>query len=184
MTENEKIIQRILTDTDLTQPGKVRALMAWVKGLKPEEKASHYLGMYEPPKGYVYFVPLMDGILTLRNNHQKLVAYYRDLGICCETAKEAEFVKAQMEARLKVLDMLKRLNDGWTPDWENKAQGKWEPVYDLIDNKINILWYNITQTLPSCFAASTMEIWLQIIKELGEDKVILAIWPKYENVCM
>jgi len=179
--EQEKIIKSILADPDLTQNGKANALIAWIDSHDPAptEKIAHWQGMYEPKTCGVYWTITNRGVVAeCINIFQSATDMQRVLGICCETKKEAELVKSHLEARLEVINLLRKLNDGWTPDWDDSSQVKWSPKIDYGKGKIIFCTFVSRQVIADYFQAKA-EVWERVIEELGEEKVLLALWPKY-----
>jgi len=144
------------------------------------ETPKHWPGMYEPDNynsPYYYLGPISD-ISICRTWRKDEVKFERQSGICCETEKEAEFVKAHMEARLEVTDRLAELNEGWRPQ---KGQNMWYPFLVQETGEIDFTYASDTQILPDWFQGKTLTIWKEVVSDLGEEKVKLAIWPKYEE---
>lgn len=141
------------------------------------KKPAHWPGMYIPSGGSsVYAAWSCDMICT---SHETLIKGYQLLQICCKTTEERDFVLAHQKANLAVINELARLNEGWRPDWKNDDP-KWEPHLQIA-GEILILSDSDLQGLPDWFQAKSKEIWLQVIENLGEGKVKLALWPIYEE---
>ena len=152
--------------------------------LSEEEKEWRWPGMHSPVLSAEYLVieASDDGSIVeaRRNENPGCAEGHRALGVCCETEREAEFIKAHTEARLEVVDLLKKLNEGWRPDWDDDYAEKHYAVLDHDLDEIFIRSSGDTQILPCWFHSKTKGIWIQVIKELGEEKVRFALCPKFE----
>ncbi len=188
-TEYYDKISGILGDASLSQIDQAAALNSLIDELITEEKPEpapewHWPGMFNPGAGDEYVHPWVDtpGYGTRHNNNQECTDFDRASGLCCETAAEAAFVKAHTEARLAVIDRLKALNEGWRPDWDAGNELKFHLSYLPYEDEIVISQgaTGLCQSPPDCFYAKSTLICQQVISELGEEKVKLAIWPKYE----
>lgn len=183
----------------LSQIEKNENLMALydelIPGEEPKpEKEHHWQGMFKPAKHESCKILTWNGTAGLSQievvspedrRNELLIKNSRILGICGETSNELLFVYSHLEAKRDVIDRLKELNKGWLPDWSDLYQEKWEPTWNhsapTCATKINLAVYTSAQSLPDWFQAKSKEIWLQVIEEFGEEKIRLAIWPKYEE---
>lgn len=151
------------------------------RGAPEPPKPKHWPGYYDPLEGGEYFVvcSAVNGLLAYKrtNGDQSYTDADRALGICCETKEEAEFVIKQKKAERDVRDLLEKKNEGWRPDWESTKQDKWEAFKQGAAIRFQA---TACQTLRDCFQAMTEEVWEEVIEELGEEKVRLALWPKFE----
>lgn len=136
-------------------------------------KQKHWPGRFNPKKNRQYFYP-WTGVML--NHDQEITDMHRAQGMCCETEKEAEFVREQMEAELAVIDRLAELNEGWRPE---KDVDSYEPFLDRDTGKIIIERHSYAQILPDCQLSKSSEIWKQVISEFGKEKIKLAIWPQF-----
>lgn len=150
----------------------------------PEEQTEewHWQGMYEPKVNERYFlVGEKEKMNRPRNTDAEMADFHRSHMLCSKTEAEAEFVREHMEARRDIIDRLKLLNEGWQPDWSDYEQRKYFPRWDYEKCEISIAYALCVQILPDWFHAETVEICMQVIEEFGEEKVRLALWPKFEE---
>lgn len=145
------------------------------------EEPAHWPGRYNPASNKSFYTCAPNGVAKSFVNYtsdQKNGP--REAGVCCQSAQEAEFVFYQKKAELAVIKELARLNEGWRPDWKNDDP-KWEPLYDHNSKEIIIQAGTVGSYLPEWFQAKSEKIWEQVIENLGEEKVKLALWPVYEE---
>lgn len=153
---------------------------------KAAPKPKHWPGRYSSKKsecGY-YEIWSID-FISSEIAHKKLslrdtLFWYINLGISCETKKEAKFVKAHLEAKNELIETLKKLNEGWRPDWSSK-EFKYEPLYRHSTSEIMITESNHCAVLSDCFQGKSRQAWLAAIDWLGKEKIKLALWPVYEE---
>ena len=176
----------ILDDQFATPNGKKGKLAQLIDEINPEadsefgEPERHWPGMYDPEAGENYFHPMYIG--EVRDNTQSSTDFHRAQGCCCKTKEESEFVKARIEAKRDIIDRLKNLNDGWTPDWSDCSQEKFFMELDHDDkHSICICSTNVIQAHPDRYYGSRAAIFSLIIEEFGEEKVKLAIWQRDEE---
>lgn len=153
--------------------------------IENESKPSHWPGMYFPEQNAQYW--LLNNIYDIievtktDNIDADSILIRRACAISCETKEEADFVQAHMKVRLEIIDRLRELNGNWIPD-ANINSFKYEPAYDRNIDRIIIQESRAYSSLPDWFQARTKQIWNQIIyEEFGEEKVKLALWPKFED---
>ena len=99
-----------------------------------------------------------------------------------ERESESEFVRRKQTAYLELIDLLKELNDGWRPYWDGPSglsQLKWFPVHDHVLSKTWFDKEHIQQKQASEQAAKSEEVWQEIEKRLGKEKIFLALWEDY-----
>lgn len=185
-----KRAKEIIDSRELSDTQKGETIDQLIRGIFQEEpekiapKAKRWPGRYvpEPDEDEIYFIWALIReklqIIKLAVHGKNVLNGYIAFGASCETKEEAEFVKAHLEARNELIDELARLNKGWRPDWTSN-ETKWEPVYNRGINEIGIIESAASCYLPDCFQAKYEEIWLMAIKQLGEEKIILALWPSY-----
>ena len=146
------------------------------RGLEAKPEPKHWPGMYRPPddkNSYAVWSPRINEVSIASASAIKIL---RKRGECCAFLAEAEFVKAHMEARLEVIDRLAELNEGWRPQ---KGQNIWYPFLNRDTGELDFNYTKDTQFLPDWFHGKTLIIWQEVAEELGEEKIKLAIWPKY-----
>ena len=142
----------------------------------------HWPGLYDPKnniEGYEYHRKedhQVRQVCIIGNLSYEVIANDRCNINCCQTESELKLVARQKQAFLEVVDKLKELNDGWKPDWNNSAQRKCEPYYSHQGNEIHISFSDSIQVLPSLLQSKSEKVWLDVIEQLGEDKVKLALW--------
>ena len=148
------------------------------------EKKRHTPGRFKPGKGGSYCAiheRCLD-IEYLENLNQDHTDRHIALGICCETEKEAEFVRDQKAAYLELIDKIKELNKGWRVDWKDENQKKYFLRYNRKVDEIIISLAWIMQDQRSELAAKTEAICAYIICEFGSEKICLAMgWSDYEE---
>jgi len=175
-----KLIEDILRDEELNHIGKINAIRDVLPLSElPEsvEETPHWPGMWRVARSENYTTLTMDGALReTKSIDLDTTLLRRCMGVLCKTEKEAEFVKAHLEARLEVIDRLEELNGDWRPNWD-ASDIKHEPQYSRRTDEINICGAQAFATLPDWFQAKAKQIWLRVIEELGEEKVKLALWP-------
>lgn len=73
----------------------------------------------------------------------------------------------------KLLEQIKTLNNGWTPDWKSTTQKKYHLVWESFKNQsnFNVFPVSITKTLPDEFYFSSDEIGRTIISEWEETEL-------------
>jgi hypothetical protein len=158
-----------------------------IPGEEPKpEKGHHWQGMFKPAKhesckiltwnGTVGFLQI-EVVSPEDRRNELLIKNSRILGICGETSNELLFVYSHLEAKRDVIDRLKELNGGLDTSIKTNH---YEPRLNS-DMTITIIQLMTFQFLPDWFHAATDTIWSQIISEFGEEKIRLAIWPKYEE---
>jgi hypothetical protein len=144
---------------------------------KDEIICSHIPGYYQPAMQGRYYYPNI--ICPTRSyikywQNDSTDRYHQLLGICCQTEEEAEFVREQKEAYQTLIMRIKELNAGWVPDRENTDQDKY--FFHLFVNKLQIDWVINSQIVAKELYFKSEEIGNQLITELGEDLIELALW--------
>jgi hypothetical protein len=152
---------------------------------KTQDSEWHWAGMFEPKEKQTYFtVEESAGGLAVDNKcntYQQCTDAHRALGVCCKTEKEAEFIRSKQVAYLEVVDLLKKLNNGWRPDWTDEDQEKYFLFWDHSDGEILCDIHGYSQGQRSELAAKTEEICHDVIKQLGPDKIYLALWEDFHE---
>lgn len=183
-------VEEILKAPDKSRDEQYQALselitriMMGEEGEEPTFEKHHWPGMYKPKEGESYITlfwneeaqeQFVSGPYDCSNS---MLKYRRATGESCETEKEAEFIRAHQEAKLAVIDRLAELNG----DWRTGETMHFEPRLNS-EGEINIVIYRFGQQgLPDWFHARYREYWDTILGEFGEEKVKLALWPKYEE---
>ncbi len=135
-----------------------------IRGDKVEDKKviEHVPGRYQPNGKY--------GFTT------SIVEYCRIFNICCKTEQEAEFILRQKKAKLALIDKIHELNDGWVPDWSNYEDDKWYFYYNHTKNRLVCTIIGNFQESKNELYFKSEEIGDQIISELGEPLIKLALW--------
>jgi len=148
---------------------------------KPESKKEHrWPGMYNPAHGEVIWTIDFGGMIEERVTYkQSHVAMLRAAQLCCKTRAEAEFVKNYMDAKRDVIGRLKGLNEGWRTN--EHVDSHYEIRLDRNEDTIKIILFIGAQALPDYFHAKTENIWEEVGDEFGDEKIKLAIWPKYKE---
>jgi hypothetical protein len=185
---------RIIDNPDLSKREQKRAMRVMINELtpkrgkqeEPKSKAKHWPGRYKPELDGMYYALSWSNDRDISVNREGDVyageiRVYQLTGICCETEEEAEFVKAHLEARSKLIETLEELNENWRPDWANSEELKCEPVYNQFYDSMEVLTSATSSYLPDWFQGKSRQVWLDAIEKLGIEKVKLALWPRYEE---
>jgi hypothetical protein len=145
-----------------------------------EEKAAakHWPGRYKPKDSKIWTI-FANGRVHSATLTEDDINKRKILGISCETQDEVEFVKAHLEAKNELIETLEELNGGWRPDWANPEESKYEPYYDRNGDRLVIAHYMTVSSLPDCFQIKSPAIWRLLIERIGEEKIKLALWPRY-----
>ena len=88
------------------------------------------------------------------------------------------------KVKLEVIDKIQELNKGWRPDWNDEEQKKYYFEYHRHPIGTPKIFQNYTETigiLKDEFYFKSREIGCKLIKELGTNKIKLALWPSYEE---
>lgn len=144
----------------------------------PVEKERHWPGMYND---LPYWIDTSyGGLMEVMHDNTNALEFkniYRYHNNCSATKAEAQFVRQHMEVKLAVIDRLAELNGDWRT---GEKPTHFEPRLNS-EGEINIVIYRFAQGLPDWFHARYEEYWNTILGEFGEEKVKLALWPKYEE---
>jgi len=139
----------------------------------------HWPGRYKPEDGGVYHLAADPPETVYLDNYPELVESHRLNGVCCASHKEAEYVRKHKEAYLKLVDKIQELNNGWEPDWDDGSMAKFFFHYED-----DLMAYSEWYTLKACkneLYFKSSEIGKQIIEELGEETIKLALWPEFKT---
>ena len=105
-----KIIQDVLTAKEKPEPRQhwPGTFNPFNTDVSPHSGVPFYILSWNSSRGFGF----IEKIIPQSDRDERLAENARAMGICCETEKEAEFVKAHMEAKLAVIDRLKGLKTG------------------------------------------------------------------------
>lgn len=153
-----------------------------INSMPDGKKKPHWMGMFDC-EGSPYYMGAFDLDLIYAfcdSDLEKNVQRGRQ-GMC-ETKHEVKFVQRYMEAKRRVIDLLLEKNGGdvnWI-DWYNTRQKKWMLSIDHQSGALKATLYVTYQYRQPWFYARSKEIWLEVIEELGEYTVKLALFPDYK----
>ena len=103
-----------------------------------------------------------EDIVSYQNTLKK-PAY--DLGLLFQTRNRAENTLTQIKRKVKVLARIKKLNNGWTPDFSSHMLSNCCFVY--VNHTIQIYTYSTLQCQPKNHYFENEQIGKQILKEFG-----------------
>jgi hypothetical protein len=89
------------------------------------------------------------------------------IGNVYKTEKEAERATRITEAKRRVLDLILKYNEGWTPDWLKYSEKKWA-IKLIYKNPTASYWFN-DKYLPDSYYIETPEVVSKVIEEAGDD---------------
>jgi hypothetical protein len=163
--------------TDLDAISERLTILAEEEKEKDEKiKPSHIPGYYEPEVQECYHYPAIGypdtNIKYWQNDN--IDHHYQRFAMCCKTEAEAVFVMEQRDAYRTLVMRIKELNAGWVPDWGSMDQDKYHFYLYLGD--LGVFFATANHVLPDELYLKTREIGNQLIIELGEDLIKLALW--------
>ena len=87
------------------------------------------------------------------------------------TEKDAEKFYEVECAKKRVKDAIKKLNDGWTPDWKTNIESKCLIV--LANNKLDIECYRNTKKMESYMYLKNMNLAYKLIENYKDDLLLI-----------
>jgi hypothetical protein len=103
--------------------------------------------------------------------HGSTDRFHQSTGNLFATKQEAQDHLNWLKARARLINKIKLLNDGWTPDWDNVKQPKYIFYYNHVSKRISISWQinSLIQMIPSNLFLKSRELGDQLIKENPDD---------------
>ena len=104
-----------------------------MKDLKIEIPKGMVLDKDKYAKGIVAFISI-DGIYGTKDFDYKMIKCYEDAVAVCTVDKENTLYDTDSEnisALKKLHHIIKVINNGWTPDWSNEDQYKYNPYFKV-----------------------------------------------------
>ena len=154
----------------------------WFEEIEEEEVVHHWPGMYEPGynAGYWTADPENNGKVEFEfwedyESHEvDSKKSERIFSNCHKTKEEAKAVWEQKKAYLELVDLIKKLNAGWRPDFNDADQLKYYLFFNSFARSVNQSYTSSGQYYrPELYAkAGVLD---KVIEELGEAKIKLAM---------
>lgn len=85
-----------------------------------------------------------------------------------EAEKHLRWLKAKRIIELEIA----RLNEGWTPNWDNSDERKWVVAFDFDCKELDTLSYYIFKTLPNSMYLKSYDLAEQLIETHKEELTI------------